>query len=84
MPRSAYLESFNGILGVFLLPDTDDGVGDQNEQNDKWFDESGDTLLLVIFEKGQDEWNTGSEEQNSDEQVWVFVILKCSIFQIKK
>ena len=50
-----YLEGFNGIFGIFLLPDTDNGVCDENEENDKGFNKGGDAFFFVVFKKGQDE-----------------------------
>ena len=49
------------------LPDTDNSVGNQDEQDDKGLDEGGDRV--VILEEGEDEGDDGGEEQDLDEQV---------------
>ena len=49
------------------LPDTDNSVGDQDEQDDKGLDEGGDRV--VILEEGEDEGDDGGEEQDLDKQV---------------
>ena len=46
-------------VGISHLPDTDDGVGDQDEQNDKRLHEGRDRIVIVL-EKGQ---NLKNEDQ---------------------
>uniref|UniRef100_A0AAG5DA10 Uncharacterized protein n=1 Tax=Anopheles atroparvus TaxID=41427 RepID=A0AAG5DA10_ANOAO len=41
------LQRFNGGLGIALLPHTDDGVGDQDQQNDERFNESFRTFMFL-------------------------------------
>merc|ERR1712013_825201 len=57
----------DSLLSVPLLPDADNSVGDQDEQDDKGLDEGGDRV--VILEEGEDEGDDGGEEQDLDEQV---------------
>ena len=59
------LEVFFDLLSH--LPDTDNSVGDQDEQDDKGLDEGGDRV--VILEEGEDEGDDGSEEENLDKEV---------------
>merc|ERR1719342_2034219 len=61
------LQSLDSLLSVPLLPDTDNSVGDQDEQDDKGLDEGGDRV--VILEEGEDEGDDGGEEQDLDKQV---------------
>ena len=49
------------------LPDTDNSVGDQDEQDDKGLDEGGDRV--VILEEGEDEGDDGGEEQDLDKEI---------------
>ena len=59
------LEVFFDLLSH--LPDTDNSVGDQDEQDDKGLDEGGDRV--VILEEGEDEGDDGGEEKNLDKEV---------------
>merc|ERR1712073_76498 len=61
------LQSLDSLLSVPLLPDTDNSVGDQDEQDDKGLDEGGDRV--VILEEGEDEGDDGGKEQDLDKQV---------------
>ena len=63
------LQGFDGGLGVLFLPDTDDGVGDEDEEDDKGLDKGSDSLV-VVFEEGEDKGDAGSEEEDSNEQVF--------------
>ena len=55
------------IVTIANLPDTDDGVGDEDEEDDERLDEGGDRV--VILEEGEDEGDNGGEEQDLDQQV---------------
>ena len=46
-------------VGISHLPDTDDGVGNQDKQNDKRLHEGRDRIVIVL-EKGQ---NLKNEDQ---------------------
>lgn len=46
--RLVLFERLNRRLGVSFLPDTDHGIGDKDEQDDKGFDE-GRERILVLF-----------------------------------
>ena len=54
-------------MTIANLPDTDDGVGDEDEEDDERLDEGGDRV--VILEEGEDEGDNGGEEQDLDQQV---------------
>jgi len=43
-----FLERLDRRFGVSFLPDTDHGIGDENEQNNEGFDE-GRERILVLF-----------------------------------
>ena len=49
------------------LPDTNNSIGDKDEQDDKGFNKGGDRV--VIFKEGEDEGDDGSEEKNLDKEV---------------
>ena len=49
------------------LPDTDNSVGNEDEEDDKGLDEGGDGV--VVFKEGEDEGDDGGEEEDLDEQV---------------
>ena len=49
------------------LPDTDNSIGNEDEEDDKGLDEGGDGV--VVFKEGEDEGDDGGEEEDLDEQV---------------
>ena len=49
------------------LPDTDNSVGNEDEEDDKGLDEGGDGV--VVFKEGEDEGDDGGKEEDLDEQV---------------
>ena len=49
------------------LPDTNNSVGNEDEEDDKGLDEGGDGV--VVFKEGEDEGDDGGEEEDLDEQV---------------
>ena len=49
------------------LPDTNNSIGDEDEQDDKGFNKGGDRV--VIFKEGEDEGDDGGEEKNLDKEV---------------
>jgi hypothetical protein len=66
-----FFQSFNSGFGVLFLPDTDAGVGDQDGQNDQWFDEGTENRVFytffLFFKKSEDKRDHGGEKENSDE-----------------
>ena len=50
--RFVLFERLDGVFGVLLLPDADDGVGDEDEEDDEGFDERSDGPLSLL-EPGQ-------------------------------
>ena len=42
------LQRLDGGLGVTLLPDTDNGVGDEDEQNDEGLDECREGIFVLL------------------------------------
>lgn len=63
------LQSLQGILGVSLLPDADNGVQNKDKKNDKGFYEGGDAALGSVLHEGKDEGNHGRGEQDLHEKV---------------
>ena len=47
------------------LPDTDNGIGDQNEQNDKRLDKCGNRFI-IIFKESENERNNSGKQKNFD------------------
>ena len=66
VPIKKYLRH-DSQIDVYL-PDSDDGVCDEDEQNDKWFDEGGDRVL-VFLKEGQDKGDDGGQQKDLDQQV---------------
>jgi len=66
--RLVFFQRLDGVFGVLLLPDADDGVGYEDEKDDEGFDVGGDLLLLVVvlLEDGQRKRDDGGEEENLD------------------
>jgi hypothetical protein len=59
--RLILLEGFNGALSIALLPDTDAGVADENEQDDKGLDECR-YLILRLLKQGKNKGKDGGEQ----------------------
>ena len=45
------LERYSHLKAYYYLPDTDDGIGDENEEDDKGLNESSDGLITVFEER---------------------------------
>ena len=54
-PRATFLFR----VGISHLPDADDGVGDQDEQNDERLHEGGDRVVVVLEEGQHLKWEYG-------------------------
>jgi len=50
------------------LPDADDGVGDEDEEDDEGLHEGRDGFLVVLKE-GQDEGDDGGQEEDLDQEI---------------
>ncbi len=47
------------VYQISDLPDSNDGVGDEDEQDDEGLDKGGDRLLVTLLEEGQHEGDGG-------------------------
>lgn len=65
--RGAYVD---GLFGVCFLDDADDCVGNEDEKDDCWLDESTKrTGVGRVLEEGEEEGDGGGREENEDELV---------------
>jgi hypothetical protein len=67
-----FFQGFDSRFSILFLPDTDASVGNQNSQNNQWFDESAQhrVTLFMIFEKSQNKGDTGGGKKNSDQKIF--------------
>ena len=49
------------------LPDTNNGVGNEDKKDDKGLDKGGDGV--VVLKEGEDKGDDGGEEEDLDEEV---------------
>ena len=70
--RFVFFKRFDCRLGVLFLPDSDNSVRDENEEDDKRLDKGGDAfvVLAALFEERENEGNAGGEEEDSDEEIF--------------
>ncbi len=52
----------------YYLPNSHDGVGDEDEENDEGLHKGRDGLLTLL-EEGQDEGDDGSQQEDLNQQV---------------
>ena len=68
-PRATFLFR----VGISHLPDADDGVGDQDEQNDERLHEGGDRVVVVLEEGQHLKWEDGQAIKDGNSQADVFL-----------
>merc|ERR1712223_1013825 len=60
-----FLEGFDSRFSIAFLPDTDNGIGYQDEQNNKRLDKCGDRFIIVFKERKNKRDDSG-KQQNFD------------------
>lgn len=67
--RLHFLEGLKRALGVVLLPDADDSVHDEDEENDKGLNVVGEAGGSIVLKVGKNKADKGGDEKDFHEDV---------------